>query len=259
MEGKIQLRSLEAEIKSSVINYLIDQNFLNSDASIVSEFNVGDFSRRVDLALIRPNRMMAFEIKSEADSLIRLKGQINKYLEYFDKVTVVVAPKYVSKVIEATPLNVAVWEIDGALIRVKRKGRIVPINDKTKLIEMMGVGELASLVRELGLPLENRYRQTLEKVLLRASVSTLKNAVLKSIFSKNQKKNRAFLEKIKYKKVSPGDLVALRSSRVVHIHEDVRTDIESLIEAVDLISVDLKNDGQSIQSSSESSSLVSKE
>jgi len=73
-------RLLEPQIKALIINYLRSKNKLNQDTTVINEFTVDGYSRRVDLLVADKKHFIAFEVKSEADSLTRLEGQTQKYL-----------------------------------------------------------------------------------------------------------------------------------------------------------------------------------
>ena len=109
---------LEIDIKAIILEYLIAKSRLNENHSIISEFAVDRNSRRADLVIADDRRLTGFEIKSEADSLCRLTGQTEKYLDYFDKVIVVAAPKHISNIVKTTPKNVAIWEVSNKGIKI---------------------------------------------------------------------------------------------------------------------------------------------
>ncbi len=59
------------------------------------------------MVISRNDELWAVEVKSEADSLSRLDGQVRAYLDCFDKVIVVSASKHVSHVLQMVPREVA--------------------------------------------------------------------------------------------------------------------------------------------------------
>ena len=134
-------RALEPELKAMLLNHLRNRKSLSCSDTIMNEFTVGDFSRRVDLALIRDCELIGFEVKSEADSLYRLEGQTQKYLEYFDKVVIVAASKHIPSILSLVPNNVGVWEVLGDRIVIRRRGIKKRISKKLSFIEMMRVSE----------------------------------------------------------------------------------------------------------------------
>lgn len=181
MNDIVEERLLEPEIKAMVLNYLKDKRKLGEGTAIINEFTVDGYSRRVDLVLADRKHLIAFEIKSEADSLHRLDGQTKKYLEYFDKVIIVAASKHINKVMKTVPEHVAVWEVYDGRIKVKRRGRIIPIADKAKLVDLMKLNELLKLSNKLGLSIKLRNRRSVEEVLENTSLSVLREAALQCI------------------------------------------------------------------------------
>ena len=183
---------LEPEIKSIVLGYLKQKKQLSKNSIIINEFTLDKYTRRVDLATLHNKRLFAFEIKSEADSLSRLEGQIKKYLEYFDKVTVVCAPKHTKKAIELVPPNVAVWEIVDKRIIVKQRGKIVPVREHNSFINLMRASELVKLSRQQNISINSTHRAVLEKKLQNTAVHVLKKFALDSICQRYKTTSQAF-------------------------------------------------------------------
>lgn len=128
---------LESDIKVALINHLRSKGIIDVGTPILNEFSLVCGGRRVDLCIISNNRLVAFEIKSEADSLTRLQGQVEDYLNYFDKVIVVAAPKFTSRIIETVSKKVGVWEIADGLITKKQRGSLSIVQDRQKLMSML--------------------------------------------------------------------------------------------------------------------------
>lgn len=136
---------LEPNIKVALINHLRQIGAISLGTPILSEFSIFDGARRADLCIIIKNRIIAFEIKSEADSLTRLEGQIEDYLNYFDKVIVVTAPKFTAQIKENVPKNVGIWEINNNSIIQKQRGNISLNRDKKYLTSMLRKKDLDTL------------------------------------------------------------------------------------------------------------------
>ena len=108
------------------------------------------------------NKIYAYEIKSEGDTLTRLSPQVEKYLEYFDKVTVITAPKHTSKALHMTPSNVAIWEISNSTISIIRKGKLSSKINKLKFVDFMNVFGLIKYAGNEGIVLSSYKRSFLE-------------------------------------------------------------------------------------------------
>ncbi|MFA0426643.1 sce7726 family protein [Vibrio sp. 10N.222.51.C5] len=173
---KEKLRFLEPDIKALTLNYLRDRSIIDENSIIMSELTVGDFSRRVDLAIYNQGKLLAFEIKSEADSLNRLSGQVDKYLEYFDKVVVVSDKKFTSMLTNSLPKNVGLWEVNNSKIKVKQRGQLQRKIDSSKLIDMMDLIDLHKLSSKLEFKTE-KDRGSVEKSLGSVSNKILRQGV----------------------------------------------------------------------------------
>lgn len=143
----------ERDIKAALIDWLYEKGHVQ-DAVIINEMVVANWSRRADVAIAN-GRLSAFEIKSDADTLKRLPGQVDLFSSHFDKVTLVVATKFVSTVLENYPPEIGVLEVvsDGGSIRLRqaRAGRIVETKDASVLSSFLTKSDLCRLLRNEGL------------------------------------------------------------------------------------------------------------
>jgi hypothetical protein len=93
---------------------------------IVDELGICEGERRVDVAVV--NGMLAgFEIKSERDTLTRLRQQRDAYGLVFDEVTLVVSPRHVKAARAVVPrwwgILVASGRRDEVVLRQQRQAR----------------------------------------------------------------------------------------------------------------------------------------
>lgn len=120
----------EDAYKSVTIDWLLKKGYLKKDAVLINELPVSNFSRRADL-VVANGKLHAFEIKSDVDSISRLEGQIETYLEYFDKVTLICSGKFTQKAIHLLPREVEIIEFNATAgkprLTIKRRGKIIPI------------------------------------------------------------------------------------------------------------------------------------
>jgi GTPase SAR1 family protein len=226
-------RQLEPQIKASILNHLNKRIPLESYAAIINEFTIGNFSRRVDLAIIDNNDLLAFEVKSEADSLQRLEGQTQKYLKYFDKVIVVAAAKYIPKILNLVPNNVAVWEINNnSIITVRQRGKKIKVTDKDDILELMKVNELRKLSKLLKMKAKTQGRKDVTASLLTVATAKLRNATINSIKQRYSLTTALFLQAIKNKSVTPSDIQNLSANK--HERKDVRSNTENISKIIEL-------------------------
>jgi len=199
---------LEPDIKALALNYLRSKNLINDNSIIMNEFTIGSFSRRVDLVIYSDNKLIAFEIKSEADSLYRLNGQIDKYLEYFDKVIVISDSKFTSTIMTLLPESVGIWEVNCLKIKVIKRGKTKNKINNESLISMMDVTDLSKLSTKLKIKCD-KNRSSLEQSLITVSNNTLREAVYLSLSRKFSKVTNSFLGETRNREISKSDLKLL--------------------------------------------------
>jgi len=216
-------RLLEADIKALVLNKLRGQGLIDPSSIIMSELTVGNFSRRVDLAVYANSRLLGFEIKSEADSLSRVNGQINKYLEYFDKVIVVTDKKFTSKLSETLPEAVGLWELSGPEnLKVIHGGKYQKRIDKSKLIDLMDTVDMAKLATKLSIKSEKNRRE-LTQSLLNKSYKNLREGVQQSLSRKFHERTKVFIECTEPRSITKEDIKLLSRFSVVREAEKTKT------------------------------------
>ena len=82
----------EESLRRSLHSYLIVQQQVEPDTTVIYELGLCQGSARVDLAVI-DGQLHGYEIKSERDSLRRLRAQADLYNKVFDRVTLVCTEK----------------------------------------------------------------------------------------------------------------------------------------------------------------------
>ncbi|KAA1188578.1 sce7726 family protein [Photorhabdus heterorhabditis] len=145
----------EDSIKAALIDWLIERDEINDNAVLINELPIANFSRRVDLAVAN-GKLHAYEIKSDSDSLARLEGQISTYRLYFDKVTLVCAPKFTEKALSILPMDIEILEIKknnsgvtNTFIK-KRRGRTCKISEDRFIFSFVEKKEIVKFVRKNG-------------------------------------------------------------------------------------------------------------
>jgi len=200
---------LEKDIKIILINYLLSRSHITLDDVVISEFTIDMHARRVDLLVIKDNLSIAFEIKSEFDSLIRFEGQIKKYQQYFDKVVVIAAPKHIEKIKSKTSSEVGLWEISpSGIISTHRKGRINRIKNKSLLLKFVPIRALRSISKQNSKEEENNLTVK-EKIITQKSINYIRKLSLGSIRDKYIKYSSELIKKAKYNIISTQDLELL--------------------------------------------------
>jgi hypothetical protein len=176
----------EAAIKAIVIDHLFEKGMLR-DAVLINEMVVANWSRRADLAVAN-GRLTAFEIKSDLDTLSRLDGQVETYLQRFDKVVIVTTEKFYREVLQRTPDYVGVWVLvqaetqHGYRVRTARPGRATDVKRTEALCGFLLQTELSSFLRSQGLAIEADYsRAALTSLAGHVPTSRLRVFVLEAI------------------------------------------------------------------------------
>ena len=105
-------------IKTLLIDKIIKDNKNNDDYIICSEVPFLSGKRWADLVVLTKDSLIAYEIKSELDSLKRLSEQMKDYSKTFDKVYLVLSKKF--KKIPAIPQNVGLLRFDNEIFFKKR-------------------------------------------------------------------------------------------------------------------------------------------
>lgn len=230
----MKVKQLESDLKALVIKHLINEKLLTPNDTIINELNLGDFSRRVDLAVIRNNKIYAYEIKSEGDSLARLNAQVKKYLEYFDKVTVITAPRHTLRATQMTPDNVGIWEISDSKILIVRKGKLSSKIDKFKFIDFMTVSDLRQFAKTENIVLSNYNRSALEQNLIYQPSNKLRQYAIDALKRKYQESSKNFLDKISSSQaVHLEDLLHLKRRKKIALNEKNDFDINSCVDVLE--------------------------
>jgi hypothetical protein len=137
---------LDRHIRGALVNYL---RLSDPSAAIFHEVPLGRGERRADVVSVN-GHIAGFEIKSERDSLARLKGQAVRYDSVCEYSTIVVAPKHLKQVREMIPSAWGILVTDGdatvALNRV-RTARPNRNLDKWSLIRLMWKSECVGALR----------------------------------------------------------------------------------------------------------------
>lgn len=182
-------------IKTRLIDYLLE-NYETEIIGLEVPYLFG--YRRADLVTIVDNKTIAFEIKSELDSLSKLPAQIGDYIDVFNEVYVVLAEKYKrSSIISKLPQKVGIYYIDkNNKISLQRKAREQKILNPDKLVYFFKKEEM---IRLNNINSNFSLRKTREKFLKQNSIKNIVEYSKNILRNKYQEQFRTFLnEKGKY-------------------------------------------------------------
>jgi len=231
----------EADYKITTIKWLIEKGYVDSDAVLINELPVDNFNRRADL-VVANGKLHAFEIKSDADSLIRLSGQIETYLSFFDKVTVVCSPKYTKKALMTLPKEVQILQLNidsknNKIIKMVQRGKVNKIKCPVHFLSFVEKKVLLSELKKKGLVYNtHENRRTISSKFNKLPQNTWRNITLNYLKSKYKLTHNAFFSKIK-NEISIDDLKLLSpkstidkeiEKNIATCNAIIKTDNESL-------------------------------
>lgn len=183
----------EARLKAAVIDRLMSSPHVDDDAVLISEMTVANWSRRADLVLANGN-LWAFEIKSEADSLSRLAGQVQTFRTHFEKLTLVVASRFENKVLHTLPEGVGLWVETGEGDLVERvRPRLAALSSEAS-ISLMTADELRRLVgSKYRVSTSHLRRRALVELALGLRPVELAAAAREAVKARHRKRYEAFV------------------------------------------------------------------
>jgi hypothetical protein len=144
----------DCDIRRAIRVTLIPDIVGDSGGRIVEEMTICSGGARVDLAVINGN-LHGFEIKSEADTLVRLAGQITAYNQVFDTMTIICGAKHLDAITTIIPEWWGIYSVKYNLCAVElTKVRCAEMNQEVcglALAQLLWKSELAALLNEAGL------------------------------------------------------------------------------------------------------------
>lgn len=142
----------DRNIRRTLVEWLKKQHPSTTETVIVMEF--GFLGARADIAVVN-GRMHGFEIKSDLDSLSRLRTQSPAYSLIFDRVTIVVAPRHQHDVMSLVPdwWGITVASADDGTVRLRsaRRAKRNPNLDSLALSKLLWRKEAYAVLRSRGL------------------------------------------------------------------------------------------------------------
>lgn len=147
-------RTKESVLREAVVEKLVLDGWVGVDDVLIHEMVVGDYERRADI-VVANGHLTAFELKSEADTLDRVTGQVEAYRRHLEKVFVVVDKKFKRTIRAAIPSSVGIWVVDNGRIKEGRKAQRRLLT-KEAALSLLHVNDLKTLLRENGIAPQNR-------------------------------------------------------------------------------------------------------
>ena len=85
----------DVEIRQNFHRKILRRQHAHKDTLVIDELGLNHGKCRADIAVVN-GRFIGYEIKSNNDSLRRLKEQVKSYNAVFDKVSIIVGNRYIS-------------------------------------------------------------------------------------------------------------------------------------------------------------------
>src|SRR5437773_83570 len=143
----------DSDIRKSLHRKMLRRHHAASETLVVDELGLRHGSCRADIAVVN-GRLIGYEIKSDRDSLARLKKQIALYDAIFDSITIIVGPRHSSVIARRVPRH---WGVVLATIgkrgairfETKRRSRANARVDLLSVTQLLWRVEAINVVRQL--------------------------------------------------------------------------------------------------------------
>lgn len=175
----------EDMVKARCIDFLLSRHEPDEDYVIINELQYADGKRRADIVEVN-GQINAYEIKSDLDSLQRIRSQFEDYKMAFDTVTIVTTAKHLSFVKSGLPKNIGIILVTKDEVTQVRKPTIYSRYNKYFLAALLDTRALKDISKELSLTSTSKlsiteHRQKIAQV---ASSEIIKGFVLSSLKNK---------------------------------------------------------------------------
>lgn len=153
--GNLQLERSPHELaaKAALLDFIIQSEGIGASSAVISELELRSSGRRADLVITHP-RLEAYEIKTHADTLIRLPSQLDTFSRAFPFVHAVVAKRHLQKTRAIAPAWCGIIELSersgGLRARRVRKAKLSPALDVATQASALPVRDLRKALKEAG-------------------------------------------------------------------------------------------------------------
>ncbi|MGB3271097.1 MAG: sce7726 family protein [Rhodanobacter sp.] len=184
----MRLDATESTIRTALLDYLMSKE--DDGCVFLKELTVDSFARRADL-VVANGHLAAFEIKSSADKLVRLEGQLSSYQKNFEATTVVCALNHLDGVMSLAGRGIGVITVadDGKCTEIRQpKYRAIT---KSAWLGFLPVVELRKLLRGRNIRVQNSAdRQTLLQACLRLKAPEIREHSLAYIKLRDERNSK---------------------------------------------------------------------
>jgi hypothetical protein len=146
----------DPEIRQCFHKKMLRRYHADQSALVLDELGLMHGAYRADIAIVN-GKLIGFEIKSDGDSLYRLKKQIAAYNSVFDRIAIVVSERHRRDVTQKVPKH---WGIvvskkgkRGAIhFKTQRKSKTNPHVDPMSVAQLLWKGEAIEILQQEGAP-----------------------------------------------------------------------------------------------------------
>lgn len=180
----------DPEIRHALLEKRLKFHSRKPDTLVVNELGLAHAKSRIDVAVIN-GIVHGFEIKSAQDSLSRLAGQLEIYSQSLQKLTMVVAPRHLTRVLEIAPVWSGVLEVEvgprgGINFRIVRVAQRNPLLDPFILAHLLWRNEVLEILTLQGVnrsalrvPRKKLYRMLVDQVSVSQLTAMIKSAMMR--------------------------------------------------------------------------------
>lgn len=145
----------DEQIRVNFYNKWIGRHFGRSDSTVINELGLNHGQNRADIIIVN-GRLTGYEIKSDSDSLRRLRQQITSYNAIFDRVYMITTNRHLEAIQRVLPewwgIILATEGKRGAIyFRSLRKAKANLSVDNSTIVRLLWRNEAQEVLRLLGL------------------------------------------------------------------------------------------------------------
>lgn len=220
----------EGIAKAAILNFAYETGFFGTEFVAVSELELRSAGRRADLVFASTD-LFAIEIKTAADNISRLHGQLSVYCNSFPLVYVALATRHISRSRQSIPKSCGILEIRttsaGTSVHVRRGAKRIGTRDPDIQLSLAPSSALKRLVRDASnINTSNLRRLDLVELAKQIPIQKRDDFLLTYLREKYSKSSNALETASMGRRISLEDLSHLRawprSARENYVDTDTR-------------------------------------
>ena len=141
----------DADIRRPLHQWLIREHQNDPDAVVLQEVKIPRPSARIDMAAIN-GQLCGYEIKSDVDSLVRLRHQVKSFNVIFDNVSIVTTARHLKSAADLLPQWWGILLMEARGLVEERAPERNHLIDPVARLHMLDRAELYELGTRVGCP-----------------------------------------------------------------------------------------------------------